>query len=95
MTPLKDIQRLEELGINVFYLEYFSISGVYNSYNIIGHIIGDSMRGVELCNSYFEKIEDIKVESAFPPTVLALASISPIYVYGQNSFFSEKIYIAG
>ena len=95
MTSIRDIKRLEELHVKVFYLDFETVSDVFNSFATISKIIGDSIMGQNLSESFFERIEDLKEEPLQRLRVLALASHSPIYAYGLNSIFTEKIYIAG
>lgn len=95
ITSLEDINRMRELNLNVYYIKHKTLSELINTFETIGEVTDNLQQGKALKELTFTKIEDLMVENEKRTSVLALASKTPIYVFGENTLFTEKIYIAG
>ncbi len=94
-----DILRLRELGLTVYVLKTTSIDSVIFAMNKIGAVSGNVEKSKEEVMKLQLAIDGFK--NSNPTTkedsrsFLALASVSPIYVFGQNTLFSEKLRLIG
>jgi iron complex transport system substrate-binding protein len=98
MTPPDAAARLGQLGIPVYYQKYRRVADVLRGINEVGRLLGRSAQAQRLTDSLQAQLNQLasplgSAKSA--PTVLALASADPIYVYGQNTLFTDEIRLAG
>lgn len=98
VTSLADAQRLQELGIPVYYQRYTKVEDVFRGLNDLGRMLGRQPQARHLTDSL--RTELGRLASATPPhaskpRVLAITWSDPIYVYGQNTLFTDKIALAG
>ncbi|MBW7468246.1 ABC transporter substrate-binding protein [Pontibacter aydingkolensis] len=98
ITPLDVAERLGELGVPVYYQKYRTVEDVFTGMEKIGQIMGrekeahylaDSLR--KEVSSMAQKYKNVKQ----PQQVLAITWKDPIYVYGQNTIFTDKLRILG
>jgi len=96
MTPPDAAARLGELGIPVYYQKYRRVADVLRGINDLGRLLGRPAQAKRLTDSLQAQLAQLGSPSAATrPTVLALASADPIYVYGQNTLFTDEIRLAG
>ncbi|GGG56750.1 ABC transporter substrate-binding protein [Hymenobacter glacieicola] len=97
ITSQADAQRLQELGIPVYYQRYTSVTDVFRGLNDLGRILGRQPQARHLTDSLRTELTRLAPDSATPsaPRVLAVTWSDPIYVYGQNTLFTDKIALAG
>ena len=97
MTPPDAAARLGQLGIPVYYQKYRRVADVLRGINDVGRILGRSAQAKRLTDSLQAQLNGLAQAApiASRPTVLALASADPIYVYGQNTLFTDEIRLAG
>ncbi|RAU84454.1 iron ABC transporter substrate-binding protein [Pontibacter arcticus] len=98
ITPLEVAVRLEELGIPVYYQKYGSVEDVFRGLEDIGKIMNRSQQAKYLTDSLRQQVTKIKERHAGTTklqTVLAITWKDPIYVYGQNTIFTDKLKILG
>jgi iron complex transport system substrate-binding protein len=96
MTPPDAAARLGELGIPVYYQKYRRVADVLRGINDLGRLLGRSPQAKRLTDSLQTQLAQLgPAPAATRPTVLALASADPIYVYGQNTLFTDEIRLAG
>jgi iron complex transport system substrate-binding protein len=96
MTPPDAAARLGELGIPVYYQKYRRVADVLRGINDLGRLLGRPAQAKQLTDSLQAQLAQLgPVSAAARPTVLALASADPIYVYGQNTLFTDEIRLAG
>jgi len=98
MTPPDAAARLAQLGIPVYYQKYRRVADVLRGINDVGRLLGRSAQARHLTDSLQAQLDGLATvpRLAGPaPTVLALASADPIYVYGQNTLFTDEIRLAG
>lgn len=96
MTPPDAAARLGELGIPVYYQKYRRVADVLRGINDLGRLLGRPAQAKRLTDSLQVQLAQLgSTSGATRPTVLALASADPIYVYGQNTLFTDEIRLAG
>ena len=98
MTPPDAAARLAQLGIPVYYQKYRRVADVLRGINDVGRLLGRAAQARRLTDSLQAQLDGLATapRPADPvPTVLALASADPIYVYGQNTLFTDEIRLAG
>ena len=98
MTSLDDAARLESFGIPVYYQRYNTVEDVLQGLRDLGRILGRVPQARHLTDSL--RAELARVAKATPqngsrPRVLAITWQDPIYAYGQNTLFTDKIRLAG
>jgi iron complex transport system substrate-binding protein len=96
MTSPDDAQRLQQLGIPVYYQRYRKVEDVFRGLNDIGRLLGNSVKAKHLTDSLRTELEKFRgVCGVGRPSVLAITWQDPIYCYGQNTLFTEQIAWAG
>ncbi|UPL47975.1 ABC transporter substrate-binding protein [Hymenobacter sublimis] len=97
ITSQADAQRLQELGIPVYYQHYTSVEDIFRGLNDLGRILGRQPQARRLTDSLRTELARLTPGPTAPsaPRVLAITWSDPIYVYGQNTLFTDKIAIAG
>lgn len=98
ITPLEVAARLEELGIPVYYQKYRTVEDVFLGMEAIGKIMNRAPQAKHLADSLRQQVKQIKarhIKTQKPQSVLAITWKDPIYVYGQNTIFTDKLHILG
>ncbi|MDX5438453.1 MAG: ABC transporter substrate-binding protein, partial [Pontibacter sp.] len=99
ITPLEVAERLQELGVPVYYQKYRTVADVLTGMEDIGRIMGREQQAKQLTDSLRQEIAILKLrhegEDQKPQQVLAITWTDPIYVYGQNTIFTDKLRILG
>ncbi|ALD20402.1 ABC transporter substrate-binding protein [Hymenobacter sp. DG25A] len=97
ITSQDDAARLEKLGIPVYYQRYNTVEDIFKGLQDLGRILHRAPQARHLTDSLRTALEAITAAApAGPrPRVLAITWQDPIYVYGQNTLFTDKIRLAG
>lgn len=97
ITSLDDAARLEKLGIPVYYQRYEKIADILRGLRDLGHILHRDEAARYLTDSLSAALQTVQqLPTPTPrPAVLAITWQDPIYVYGQNTLFTDKIRLAG
>ena len=99
LTPLDAAERLRQLGIPVYYQKYRRVADVLRGLRDLGRLLGRPAQAQHVADSLQAQLDQLAASSgpavASRPAVLALASADPIYVYGQNTLFTDEIRLAG
>ena len=99
MTTPDDAQRLQELGIPVYYQRYRRVEDVFAGMEELGRLLGRPAPAHRAADSLRRALRALIPSSAYPlgkaPTVLAITWQDPIYCYGQNTLFTDAIQLAG
>ncbi|MBC8083499.1 MAG: ABC transporter substrate-binding protein [Hymenobacter sp.] len=98
ITSLDDAARLEKFGIPVYFQRFQALPDVFRGMRDLGRILHREPQARRLTDSLRRELEVIA--QAAPagrprPRVLAITWQDPIYVYGQNTPFTDKISAAG
>ncbi|MCC2547194.1 helical backbone metal receptor [Hymenobacter sp. BT175] len=97
ITSLDDAARLQQLGIPVYYQKYDQVADVLRGLTDLGRILGRTEQARRVTDSLGTALKAVQQlpKSGKGPAVLAITWQDPIYVYGQNTLFTDKISLAG
>ena len=96
ITSVDDAQRLQELGIPVYFQRYQRVEDVFRGIDDMGRLLGRSVQAKHLTDSLRRELLHFGGACANDkPTVLAITWQDPIYCYGQNTLFISQIGWAG
>jgi iron complex transport system substrate-binding protein len=95
ITSPDDAARLEQLGIPVYYQQYETVADVFRGMRDLGHLLGREEAARQLTDSLQKELKAITPAVGKAPRVLAITWQDPIYAYGQNTLFTDKIRLAG
>ena len=97
ITSEADAQRLQELGIPVYFQQYEKVDDIMRGLTDLGRILGRGPTARHLTDSLRAELRALgELSTPSPaPAVLAITWSDPIYVYGQNTLFTDKIRLAG
>ncbi|MCB2407687.1 ABC transporter substrate-binding protein [Hymenobacter lucidus] len=98
ITSLDDIARLEKLGIPVYCQRYSKVTDILRGLTDLGRLLGRAPQAKYLVDSLATELKSLE-QSVAPapvrPRVLAITWQDPIYVYGENTLFTDRIRLAG
>ncbi|NML66749.1 ABC transporter substrate-binding protein [Hymenobacter sp. RP-2-7] len=97
LTPPDAAERLRQLGIPVYYQKYRRVGDVLRGLITLGRLLGRDAQARRLTDSLQRQLHALATCPApgARPTVLALAAADPMYAYGQNTLFTDEIWLAG
>ena len=100
ITSVDDAQRLQKLGISVYYLRFRRVEDVFKGLEEVGRLLGRPAQGHRVADSLRRELKKSFATPGLapplaPPKVLAITWQDPIYCYGQNTLFTNEISIAG
>ena len=99
ITSVDDAQRLQQVGIPVYYQRYRRVEDVFKGIENVGHLLGREAPAKHLADSLRQQLARLgpaaKEPRASVPRVLAITWQDPIYCYGQNTLFTDEIRLAG
>ncbi|SNR38922.1 ABC transporter substrate-binding protein [Hymenobacter mucosus] len=97
ITSPDDAARLEKFGIPVYYQRFEKVEDVFTGLLTIGQILHREPQARRLTDSLRAELRAVTApaSAAVAPRVLAITWQDPIYVYGQNTLFTDKIRLAG
>ncbi|PJJ48137.1 ABC transporter substrate-binding protein [Hymenobacter chitinivorans] len=98
ITSLDDIARLEKLGIPVYCQRYTTVNDIFRGLTDLGRLLGRPAQAQKLTDSLAAELKTVTQRppgSSARPRVLAITWQDPIYVYGENTLFTDRIRLAG
>ena len=99
ITPLEVADRLQELGVPVYYFKFREVEDILEGLEKVGDITGRKQQAKQLTDSLRQqiaRIEDRHQQQQEPPLkVLAIAGYDPIYVYGHSTVITDKLRLLG
>lgn len=97
ITSVDDAQRLQQLGIPVYYLRFRRVQDVFKGLEEVGRLLGRQSQARHLTDSLRQRLKALtNAPIRRPiPNVLAITWQDPIYCYGQNTLFTDEIRMAG
>ncbi|AII53105.1 ABC transporter substrate-binding protein [Hymenobacter sp. APR13] len=98
ITSQEDAARLASFGIPVYYQRFMTVEDVFRGLQDIGRILGRQPQARRLTDSLRRELRAVAAAPPprqKPPRVLAITWQDPIYAYGQNTLFTDKIRLAG
>lgn len=93
ISPEPELRKLEEYGVKVFWIKANTIEELFQSLDKIAAIMEVGKSKVQKLKEEVSALEERTPQKQ--ATALVLASISPMYVHGQNTLMTEKLEIAG
>lgn len=98
IISLEVAAQVEKMGIPVYFLAFDSVTDVLRGLQEIGKILKREKEADVLVNSLQQKLQDFSQEAAQikeHPKVLAIIWKDPIYVFGRNTIFTDKLRYIG
>ena len=97
ITSPADAARLQELGIPVYYQRYQQVTDVFRGLNDLGRLLGRETQAKQLTDSLTQQLRQLSADTVAGPRPRALAIISsdPVYAFGRNTIFTDKMRLAG
>ena len=98
ITSVDDAQRLQQLGIPVYFQRYRRVEDVFRGIENVGLLLGRQPQAKHLTDSLKLALQALNPpthQPTNPPKVLAITWQDPIYCYGQNTLFTDEIRLAG
>jgi len=96
ITSPDDAQRLQELGIPVYYQRYREVEDVFRGMDDLGRLLGRKKQAQKLTDSLRKELKSFtRFCGVGKPAVLAITWQDPIYCHGQNTLFTDQIAWAG
>ncbi len=99
ITSVDDAQRLQELGIAVYFQRYRRVEDVFQGIETVGRLLSRQAQAKHLADSLRRALIALANPPSHhpinPPKVLAITWQDPIYCYGQNTLFTDEIRLAG
>ena len=98
ITSADDAQRLQQLGIPVYFQRYRRVEDVFRGIDEVGRLLGRAAQARHLTDSLRRAVRALETAArpASPaPRVLAITWQDPIYCYGHNTLFTDEIRLAG
>jgi iron complex transport system substrate-binding protein len=96
ITSPADAARLQELGIPVYYQRYQKVTDIFRGLRDLGRLLGREPQARRLTDSLARELATLSADtSGTRPRALAVISSDPIYAFGRNTVFTDKIRLAG
>jgi iron complex transport system substrate-binding protein len=97
ITSMETAEKIQTLGIPVYFQKYRKVEDVFRGLNDIGRIMRRETEATQLTDSLKAELNAIEKEakSKKPMRALVLISSDPIYVYGRNTLMTDKLLKAG
>ena len=97
MTSAEEAVRLQELHIPVYFQKFSKVKDIFRGLTDIGRLLHREERAKMVVDSLNQALNLVQVNAVagVKPKVLAITWNDPIYVYGQNTIFTDKLTYIG
>ncbi|MGV3589976.1 MAG: ABC transporter substrate-binding protein [Adhaeribacter sp.] len=96
ITSLEVAAKLQDLNIPVYFQDFKKVTDVFRGLQDIGRLLHREKEAQRVVDSLQQELAQIKVNNLGPkPWVLAITWNDPIYVFGQNTLFTDKLRYLG
>jgi iron complex transport system substrate-binding protein len=98
ITPPEVAARIQELGIPVYFQTFEKVADIFDRLQDIGRIVHRDAYALFYSDSLQQQLKAITThgpKQAPKPKVLAITWNDPIYVYGRNTIFTDKLRLIG
>jgi iron complex transport system substrate-binding protein len=98
IISLEVAAQIEKMGIPVYFQAFDSVSDVLRGLRDLGRILKRENEAKTLVNSLQQKLQAFSKDTAHlqeHPKVLAIIWKDPIYVFGRNTIFTDKLRYIG
>ncbi|MBC3541532.1 ABC transporter substrate-binding protein [Rufibacter sediminis] len=89
--------QVQKLGIPIYFQTYDSVADIIRGIRSLGVLLHRETQANAVADSLQTQLNQLAADTAGPnrPRVLAITWQDPIYVYGRNTVFSDKLRYAG
>lgn len=90
--------RIQELGIPVYFQTFEKVADIFDRLQDIGRMVHRDAYAQFYCDSLQQQLKALttrKAKQAAKLKVLAITWSDPIYVYGRNTIFTDKLRLIG
>ena len=97
IISLEQAAKIEEMGIPVFFQQYYKSEDIFEGIEELGKVLGREMKARMISDSLRKRkfdLESVNV-NLHRPRVLMIISSDKIFAHGKNSFASDILYLAG
>lgn len=98
ITPPEAAVRIQELGIPVYFQKFEQVNDIFDRLQNIGRIMHREAAAAYLVDSLQRQLKTIQTRITKPERklrVLAITWNDPVYVYGRNTIFTDKLRLIG
>jgi len=96
ITSVEEAAKLQELNIPVYYQQFEKVTDIFRGLEDIGRLLHREKRAKYVTDSLKNELAQLEVKNNTDPLkVLAITWQDPIYVYGQNTLFTDKLRYLG
>jgi len=97
LTSAEEAARIQELHIPVYYQKFAKVEDIFRGLTDIGRLLHREDKAKTVVDSLRQALSQLQVRSEVgaEPQVLAVTWPDPIYVYGQNTIFTDKLQYIG
>jgi iron complex transport system substrate-binding protein len=97
MTSLESANRIEELGVPVYYQKYETVADIFDRLLDLGKLLNQEAQAKALTDSLIAQLKAISrsPKAEAKPRVLAVTWLDPIFVYGRNTLLTDELRLAG
>jgi iron complex transport system substrate-binding protein len=97
MTSAEEAAKIQELHIPVYYQKFEKVTDVLRGLTDMGRLLQRQERAKTVVDSLQQALNQLQVRAAAKPklSVLAVTWTDPIFVYGQNTIFTDKLRYIG
>jgi iron complex transport system substrate-binding protein len=96
ITSAEVAAKLQDLNIPVYYQKFEKVSDIFRGLNDIGRLLHREKAAQRVVDSLRQELAQLQVPATGTKLrVLAITWQDPIYVYGQNTLFTDKLRFLG
>ncbi|WP_245652287.1 ABC transporter substrate-binding protein [Rufibacter tibetensis] len=97
IISLEVAAQVQKLGIPIYFQAYDSVTDILRGIRTLGQLLQREEKANAVADSLQRIINQLATDTARAarPTVLAITWKDPIYVYGRNTLFTDKLRYAG
>jgi iron complex transport system substrate-binding protein len=96
ITSAEVAAKLQDLNIPVYYQDFRKVTDIFRGLQDMGRLLHREKAAQRVIDSLQQQLAQLKVNNNGPKLrVLAITWHDPIYVYGQNTLFSDKLRYLG
>ncbi len=89
--------QVQKMGIPIYFQAYDSVTDILHGIRNLGFLLNRREKGQAVADSLQTRLNQLAADSTrgTKPRVLAITWKDPIYVYGRNTLFTDKLRYAG
>ncbi|WP_370457569.1 ABC transporter substrate-binding protein [Rufibacter sp. XAAS-G3-1] len=97
IISMETAAQVQKLGIPIYFQAYDSVADILRGLRTLGFLLNREEKANAVADSLQHQLNQLSADSAGKarPSVLAITWRDPIYVYGRNTLFTDKLRYAG